>query len=112
METHGIKVANARFHVQRTVVGSNIEQSWSFYVPVDLGDQRAKHLLELVQETRGKAGLLVMSGHWGPNWRYEPPSLLQSTSPSRTPSATTGPTSSLVIRVTSSGESKSIGAGP
>ena len=45
----------------------------TFYVPVDLEDERARRLLGLVRETKKRADLLVVSAHWGPNWGYEPP---------------------------------------
>lgn len=44
-----------------------------FYVPIDLKDERAEVLLDLVAETRKLADLLVVSAHWGPNWGYRPP---------------------------------------
>ncbi len=45
-----------------------------YYVPVDLQDTRAIHLLERVRQTRAAVDFLIVSAHWGPNWGYEPPS--------------------------------------
>ena len=44
-----------------------------FHVPVDLEDERAQVLLDLVAETGKRVDLLVVSAHWGPNWGYRPP---------------------------------------
>jgi poly-gamma-glutamate capsule biosynthesis protein CapA/YwtB (metallophosphatase superfamily) len=44
-----------------------------FYVPVELRDSRAKHLLDIVSRNRETVDVLVVSAHWGPNWGYEPP---------------------------------------
>ncbi|MBE0428730.1 MAG: CapA family protein [Thermoleophilia bacterium] len=44
-----------------------------FYVPVDLEDERAQVLLDLVAVTSKRVDLLVVSAHWGPNWGYHPP---------------------------------------
>jgi len=39
------------------------DRSGTFYVPVDLGDKRAKRLLVLIKETRKRADLLIVSAH-------------------------------------------------
>jgi poly-gamma-glutamate capsule biosynthesis protein CapA/YwtB (metallophosphatase superfamily) len=44
-----------------------------FYVPVDPGDSRAEHLLEIVRGHKDGVDLLIVSAHWGPNWGYAPP---------------------------------------
>lgn len=44
-----------------------------FYVPVESGGRRAADLLNLVQETRDRVQLLIVSAHWGPNWGTEAP---------------------------------------
>ena len=43
------------------------------HVPVDLADDRARDLLQLVRRTRERTGLLVVSAHWGPNWGAQVP---------------------------------------
>lgn len=43
------------------------------YVPVNLQDTRAIHLLERVRQTRAAVDYLIVSAHWGPNWGYVPP---------------------------------------
>ncbi len=45
-----------------------------YYVPVNLRDTRAIHLLERVRQTRAAVDFLIVSAHWGPNWGYVPPS--------------------------------------
>ncbi len=44
-----------------------------FYVPVDTDDDRARLLFDAISDARGKADLVIVSAHWGPNWGYEPP---------------------------------------
>lgn len=44
-----------------------------WYVPTQLQDQRAQHLLEIVQRAKADVACLIVSLHWGPNWGYEPP---------------------------------------
>jgi poly-gamma-glutamate synthesis protein (capsule biosynthesis protein) len=44
----------------------------TLYVPVDLQDQRAYHLLELIRG-RPQVDVLIVSAHWGGNWGYTPP---------------------------------------
>jgi poly-gamma-glutamate capsule biosynthesis protein CapA/YwtB (metallophosphatase superfamily) len=43
-----------------------------FYLPIDLSDERARGLFEIVRKTRKRTDLVVVSAHWGPNWGYEP----------------------------------------
>lgn len=43
-----------------------------FYVPIDLEDTRAKHLIHQIQEAKKNADFLIVSAHWGPNWGYRP----------------------------------------
>lgn len=51
---------------------ATLQRPGTLYVPVDLSDRRAHHLLEIV---RGRTQLdtLVVSAHWGGNWGYAPP---------------------------------------
>lgn len=39
-----------------------------FYVPAVSSDRRVAELLELVQRTKARVELLIVSAHWGPNW--------------------------------------------
>jgi poly-gamma-glutamate capsule biosynthesis protein CapA/YwtB (metallophosphatase superfamily) len=43
------------------------------YVPVDLDDARAQALLQSIREARREVDILIVAGHWGPNWGYTPP---------------------------------------
>ena len=42
------------------------------YVPLDPGDPRFGRLLADIAETKRRSDVLVVSGHWGPNWGYAP----------------------------------------
>jgi poly-gamma-glutamate capsule biosynthesis protein CapA/YwtB (metallophosphatase superfamily) len=44
-----------------------------FYVPVNLGDPRARNLLEIVRGQSNIVDFLIVSAHWGSNWGYAPP---------------------------------------
>ena len=73
LSPRGIRVAMLAFtdNEDEWEVGGN--KPGTFYVPVDLKDERAKRLLELVRATKEKTELLLVSCHWGPNWGYDPP---------------------------------------
>jgi poly-gamma-glutamate synthesis protein (capsule biosynthesis protein) len=43
-----------------------------FYVPIDLRDQRAQKLLEIVAYVRARVDVVIVAAHWGPNWGYRP----------------------------------------
>ncbi|MBI4539704.1 MAG: CapA family protein [Gemmatimonadetes bacterium] len=43
-----------------------------FYVPVDLEDQRATNLLQVVRCAKEQVDLVIVAAHWGPNWGYRP----------------------------------------
>jgi poly-gamma-glutamate capsule biosynthesis protein CapA/YwtB (metallophosphatase superfamily) len=43
-----------------------------FYLPIDASDERACLLLDTISRVRKNVELLIVSGHWGPNWGYEP----------------------------------------
>ena len=74
----------ARFEIQGWRIGllafTDNEPPWeataqrpgTFYMPVDLQDQRAQNLLNIV---RGRTDLdiLIISAHWGSNWGFTPP---------------------------------------
>lgn len=74
----------ATLTVQGTTIGfiafTDNEPDWEatldrpgvFYVPVEVNNERAKRLFNLVQETKKEVDLLLVSAHWGPNWGYRP----------------------------------------
>lgn len=43
------------------------------YLPVDPGEAEAKRFFRIIEESRGKTDLVIVSAHWGPNWGYEVP---------------------------------------
>ncbi|MBI4050516.1 MAG: CapA family protein [Candidatus Doudnabacteria bacterium] len=45
----------------------------TFYVPIELQDERAKALLAKVKEAKRQVDILIVAAHWGPNWGYRPP---------------------------------------
>ncbi|HYA87859.1 MAG TPA: CapA family protein [Nitrospirota bacterium] len=42
------------------------------FVPLDLTDERAVHLFDLIREAKTKADLVIVTAHWGSNWGYQP----------------------------------------
>lgn len=44
-----------------------------WYVPIQVQDERAHQLFEIVQRTKAEVAYLIVSLHWGPNWGYAPP---------------------------------------
>lgn len=44
-----------------------------WYVPMQVQDERAHQLFEIVQRTKAEVAYLIVSLHWGPNWGYAPP---------------------------------------
>jgi poly-gamma-glutamate capsule biosynthesis protein CapA/YwtB (metallophosphatase superfamily) len=48
------------------------ERPGIYFVPLDRTDERALHLFNLIREAKSKAGLVVVSAHWGTNWGYQP----------------------------------------
>ncbi len=42
------------------------------YVPIDLEEDRAKHLFEAVRAAKSHTNLVIVAAHWGPNWGYTP----------------------------------------
>lgn len=51
---------------------ATVESPGVFYVPIDIHDDRAKRLFEIVRQTKKETDLLIVSAHWGPNWDYRP----------------------------------------
>jgi poly-gamma-glutamate capsule biosynthesis protein CapA/YwtB (metallophosphatase superfamily) len=73
LEILGTKIGIIAFTDNEPGWEATPERPGTFYVPIDLEDERAKHLLELVEETKKRVDLLIVSAHWGTNWGYEPP---------------------------------------
>lgn len=78
------------------------------HVPVDLADDRARDLLQLVRRTRERTDLLVVSAHWGPTGarrcrRSTARSPTRWWRPARTWSSATPRTSSAASRCTTAG---------
>lgn len=48
------------------------EKPGIFYVPIDIQDDRAKMLFEIIRTTKKEVHFLIVSTHWGPNWGYRP----------------------------------------
>ena len=44
-----------------------------WYVPIQVQDERAHQLFEVVRRTKAEVAYLIVSIHWGPNWGYAPP---------------------------------------
>jgi poly-gamma-glutamate capsule biosynthesis protein CapA/YwtB (metallophosphatase superfamily) len=49
------------------------DQPGVLYVPVDVADARARHLLDHVRQTRQMVDFLIVAAHWGSNWGYGAP---------------------------------------
>ncbi len=49
-----------------------------WYVPMQVQDERAHDLFEVVRRTRLEVSCLIVALHWGPNWGYTPPAGHQS----------------------------------
>lgn len=68
----GLKVALVAF--------TDNEPSWEaqdslpgvLFCPIDIRDERAKGVFEIVRQTKAKADIVIASAHWGPNWGYRP----------------------------------------
>lgn len=84
----GAHAAEARALAQVRVDGTSVgmlsvtdnEPGWearakepgTWFVPVSQGDPRAKDLFARVTDAKRNVGVLIVSLHWGANWRYEP----------------------------------------
>jgi len=73
IKTNKGKVGIIAFTDNEPAWESTPEKPGVFYVPIELKDGRAVHLLELIKQTKNVVDLLIVSAHWGPNWGYEPP---------------------------------------
>ena len=70
---HGTKLGLLAFSDNEPDWEATAEHAGMFYVPVDLNDPRAQHLLEIVHSVAKQVDLLIVSAHWGSNWGYAPP---------------------------------------
>ncbi len=43
------------------------------YIPINVNDNRAISLFNLIQKIKSEVNVLIISAHWGGNWGYEPP---------------------------------------
>jgi poly-gamma-glutamate capsule biosynthesis protein CapA/YwtB (metallophosphatase superfamily) len=73
-EVRGLKIGILAFTDNEPDWEATPDHPGTFYVPTDLGDLRAKNLLDAVRRSRGQVDVLIVSAHWGSNWGYDPPS--------------------------------------
>ncbi|HZW57175.1 MAG TPA: CapA family protein [Nitrososphaerales archaeon] len=73
MNVHGSSIGVLAFTDNEPEWEATKERPGVFYVPTDLKDSRAIHLLEHIKRASKKVDLLIVSAHWGPNWGYDPP---------------------------------------
>lgn len=71
-EVSGKKIALIAFTDNEPDWEATAERPGVFYVPIDLEDDRAKRLFEIVRQTKKEADIIIASAHWGPNWGYRP----------------------------------------
>jgi len=71
-EKGGIKIGFIAFTDNEPVWESTTEMPGVFYVPIDVHDNRAKSLFEIIRHTKKEVDFLIVSTHWGPNWGYRP----------------------------------------
>jgi len=71
-EVKGIKIGLIAFTDNEPDWEATAQEPGIFYVPVDMKDDRAKRLFEIVRQTKKEVDLLIVSAHWGPNWGYRP----------------------------------------
>jgi poly-gamma-glutamate capsule biosynthesis protein CapA/YwtB (metallophosphatase superfamily) len=72
-EVRGRKLGLLAFTDNEPGWEATAHQAGVLYVPVELNDPRAKHLLEIVREQAKLVDLVIVSAHWGSNWGYVPP---------------------------------------
>jgi len=71
-EVRGIKIGLIAFTDNEPEWEATAQKPGIFYVPIDMKDDRAKKLSEIVRQTKKEVDLLIVSTHWGPNWGYRP----------------------------------------
>jgi poly-gamma-glutamate synthesis protein (capsule biosynthesis protein) len=73
MEVNGLRIGWISFTDNQPEWEALPDRAGVFYVPVNVRDQDAVKLFELVRYTRQQVNLLIVSAHWGGNWGYSPP---------------------------------------
>jgi poly-gamma-glutamate synthesis protein (capsule biosynthesis protein) len=68
----GITIGFAAFTDNEPQWEATERQPGVYYVPVDRSDERAKHLFDVIRDTKKQADLVIVSAHWGSNWGYQP----------------------------------------
>lgn len=71
-EIQGSKIGFISFTDNEPDWAATAERPGVFHVPVNLEDERARRLLELIQQTKKEVHWMIVSAHWGPNWGYRP----------------------------------------
>ena len=71
-EVKGIEIGLIAFTDNEPDWEATAQKPGIFYVPIDMKDDRAKKLFEIVHQTKKEVDLLIVSTHWGPNWGYRP----------------------------------------
>lgn len=72
LEKGGIKIGFIAFTDNEPDWESTTEMPGVFYVPINVHDNRAKGLFEIIRHTKKEVDFLIVSTHWGPNWGYRP----------------------------------------
>jgi poly-gamma-glutamate capsule biosynthesis protein CapA/YwtB (metallophosphatase superfamily) len=72
LEINGTKIGLLAFTDNEPDWEASSHRPGVFYVPIDLSDERATHLLNVVKYTKRGVDTLIVSAHWGPNWGYQP----------------------------------------
>ena len=110
LEVLGTKIGIIAFTDNEPGWEATSDRPGTFYVPVDLEDERAKRLLELVKETKKRVDLARSLGSLGPQLGLRTSSKTRSLRARA--SSMQERTFSSAIRLMSSGPSKYTGAGP
>jgi poly-gamma-glutamate capsule biosynthesis protein CapA/YwtB (metallophosphatase superfamily) len=71
-KVNGIKMGMIAFTDNEPDWEGAAQKPGVFYAPIDIHDDRAKRLFEVVRQTKKEVNLLIVSAHWGPNWGYRP----------------------------------------
>lgn len=69
---NGVNIAMAAFTDNSPEWEADETTPGVFYSPVDPHDSRAKRLFKIIREAKERAGFVIVSAHWGPNWGYRP----------------------------------------
>lgn len=72
LESGGRRIALIAFTDNEPDWEATEERAGVFYAPVDTEDERAKRLFDIIRDAKKKAGIVIVSAHWGPNRGYRP----------------------------------------